>query len=136
MLSLPSDKMLPKLRELHGLMRDSLYQHVSQTAIEAMSIADRYEGGDRYGKVIVIEHPNGWRSLYAHLDQRSVQVGGVVAAGQPIGLSGASGEVTGPHLHFEVIDGAGRIDPASLIAGLDANAWPAALRKRDQPQRR
>lgn len=88
------------------------------------------------GEVIVIEHANGMRSTYAHLDRRAVQAGAAVAAGQQIGLSGASGKVTGPHLHLEVSNGARHIDPASLIAGLDANAWPAALRKRDQSQRR
>lgn len=97
---------------------------------------DVFARNPNLGEVVVIEHANGMLSTYAHLDQRSVQAGAKVAAGQQIGLSGASGKVTGPHLHLELSDGSRHIDPASLIAGLDANAFPAALRKRDQPARR
>jgi murein DD-endopeptidase MepM/ murein hydrolase activator NlpD len=76
---------------------------------------DRYEAGWRYGKVIVIEHGNGLRTLYAHLDTRTVGVGDSVRAGQEIALSGASGKVTGPHLHFEVQRGGAQIDPADML---------------------
>ncbi len=96
--------------------------------VDSTDVFDRAQ----LGKVIVIEHVNGMRSTYAHLDQRSLPAGAVVAAGQEIGLSGASGKVSGPHLHLEVTDGARHIDPASLIAGLDRNAFPSALRKRDK----
>ena len=91
---------------------------------------DLFEAGEKYGKVIVIEHANGMRSTYAHLDQRLVPAGTAVDAGQRIGLSGATGKVSGPHLHLEVSDATGRIDPASLIAGLEVRAYPSALRKR------
>lgn len=76
---------------------------------------DQYEGGAQYGKVIVIAHADGTRTLYAHLDRRLVQAGEQVAAGQHIGLSGATGKVTGPHLHFEVSRGGARIDPQALL---------------------
>jgi len=76
---------------------------------------DRYEGGPRYGKVIVIEHGNGLRTLYAHLDSLNVGVGDNVRAGQEIALSGATGKVTGPHLHFEVQRGGAQIDPADML---------------------
>ncbi|GGY97904.1 M56 family metallopeptidase [Pseudoduganella plicata] len=76
---------------------------------------DNYEAGWRYGKVIVIEHGNGLRTLYAHLDSRNVGVGDSVRAGQEIALSGASGKVTGPHLHFEVQRGGAQIDPADML---------------------
>ncbi|MES2152766.1 MAG: M56 family metallopeptidase [Pseudomonadota bacterium] len=91
---------------------------------------DLYEGGAKYGKVIVIEHAGGLRSLYAHLERRSVQVGARVGAGQAIGLSGATGRVTGPHLHLEAFQGEQRIDPQQLISGLDAFASATALRTR------
>ena len=91
---------------------------------------DRVDGMAQYGKVVAIEHANGLRSIYAHLDQRTLQSGAEVRAGQQIGLSGASGKVSGPHLHLEVSDGTRRIDPASLIPGLDQNATPSALQKR------
>jgi murein DD-endopeptidase MepM/ murein hydrolase activator NlpD len=94
---------------------------------------DRFERGANYGKVIVIEHANGLRSLYAHLDRRSVQIGERVGAGQVIGLSGATGKVTGAHLHLEVTANSQHIDPARLISGLDQNAFSSALRKRAAP---
>jgi murein DD-endopeptidase MepM/ murein hydrolase activator NlpD len=89
-----------------------------------------YDGQPKYGQVIVIDHGNGLRSMYAHLDRRSVRAGDKVAAGQAIGLSGASGRVSGPHLHLEVLRDGGHIDPAQLIANLDASAFPSALRAR------
>jgi murein DD-endopeptidase MepM/ murein hydrolase activator NlpD len=78
---------------------------------------DRYEGGARYGKVLVIEHAGGTRTLYAHLDQRLVQAGERVRAGQHIALSGATGKVTGPHLHFEVSQQGTHVDPQALLKG-------------------
>ncbi|WP_082615994.1 M23/M56 family metallopeptidase [Massilia sp. Root418] len=89
-----------------------------------------YDGQAKYGQVLVIDHGNGLRSMYAHLDRRSVRVGDAVAAGQQIGLSGATGRVTGPHLHLEVQRDGAHVDPARLIANLDASAFPSALRAR------
>ncbi len=76
---------------------------------------DTYAGGPRYGKVVVIEHAGGLRTLYAHLDERSVRAGDQVRAGQQIGLSGATGKVTGPHLHFEVQRGGAQVDPRDVL---------------------
>ena len=91
---------------------------------------DLYEGGAKYGKVIVIAHADQTRSVYAHLDQRAVLAGAAVSAGQKIGQSGATGKVTGPHLHLEVFQDGRRIDPARMIAGLDQRAFPKALAER------
>lgn len=78
---------------------------------------DQYEGGARYGKVVVIEHAGGTRTLYAHLDTRLVRPGERVRAGQQIALSGATGKVTGPHLHFEVSRRGAAVDPQTLLKG-------------------
>lgn len=59
-----------------------------------------WNGG--YGNYIVIKHPNGVQTLYAHLDSILVNQGQSVTKGQNIGRSGNSGQSTGPHLHFEV----------------------------------
>lgn len=59
-----------------------------------------YNGG--YGNYIVVSHPNGTQTLYAHLSQNLVSVGASVTQGQVIGYSGNTGRSTGPHLHFEV----------------------------------
>lgn len=55
-----------------------------------------------YGYYIVIAHPNGIETWYAHLNSMEVKVGDVVAPQQRIGVSGNSGWSTGPHLHFEI----------------------------------
>lgn len=88
---------------------------------------NRYEGDKKYGEVVVIEHMNGFRSLYAHLNSRDVKVGDEVAAGQSIGESGKTGHSTGPHLHLEAFYNGTRTDPKNLLAGLDETALPSAL---------
>lgn len=59
-----------------------------------------WNGG--YGNYIVIKHDNGTQTLYAHLSANNVSVGDTVAQGDVIGAMGASGKVTGTHLHFEI----------------------------------
>lgn len=90
---------------------------------------NHYRGDRKYGNVVVIEHASGLRSLYAHLNQRDVSVGDVVASGERIGLSGNTGNATGPHLHLEAWREQTRIDPkALLLANLNENALPSAMR--------
>lgn len=55
-----------------------------------------------YGKVVVIGHPRGFRTLYAHLSSIRVRLGQRVRAGRWIGNAGCTGRCTGTHLHFEV----------------------------------
>jgi murein DD-endopeptidase MepM/ murein hydrolase activator NlpD len=69
------------------------------TVIVAMG-SGAYDGG--YGNYIVIAHPNGTQTLYAHLSKVNVTLGEEVLQGQPIALSGNTGDTTGPHLHFEI----------------------------------
>ncbi|MFE7978278.1 peptidoglycan DD-metalloendopeptidase family protein [Streptomyces shenzhenensis] len=58
--------------------------------------------GGAYGNQVVVKLADGHYAQYAHLSQLSVSAGQTVAAGQQVGLSGATGNVTGPHLHFEI----------------------------------
>ncbi|MFE3167584.1 peptidoglycan DD-metalloendopeptidase family protein [Streptomyces sp. NPDC059224] len=58
--------------------------------------------GGAYGNQVVIRLADGYYAQYGHLSALSVSVGQTVTAGQQIGLSGATGNVTGPHLHFEI----------------------------------
>ncbi|MFG2716136.1 peptidoglycan DD-metalloendopeptidase family protein [Streptomyces goshikiensis] len=55
-----------------------------------------------YGNAVVIRHDDGFYSLYAHLSRASVTVGQKTTGGQEIGLSGSTGNSTGPHVHFEI----------------------------------
>lgn len=65
-----------------------------------ISRSSGWNGG--YGNYIVLSHYNGTQTLYGHLSKTYVSDGDTVVQGQVIGLSGTTGESTGPHLHFEV----------------------------------
>ncbi|MFF4832494.1 M23 family metallopeptidase [Streptomyces sp. NPDC001315] len=58
--------------------------------------------GDAFGNQVVIRHRDEYFTQYAHLSRIDVRPGQKLAAGQRVGVSGATGNVTGPHLHFEV----------------------------------
>jgi murein DD-endopeptidase MepM/ murein hydrolase activator NlpD len=73
-----------------------------------------YERG--YGNTVVIQHPEGFQTRYAHLGASSVKAGDVVADEQLLGVVGSTGHSTGPHLHFEVIRYGERIDPRLAMA--------------------
>ncbi len=64
-----------------------------------------------YGYYVVISHGNGYSTLYAHLSKISVKVGQNVTQGSVIAYSGSSGNVTGPHLHFEIRKNGTTINP-------------------------
>lgn len=65
-----------------------------------------------YGHYVVIRHPNGLETLYAHLTSKLVAENEVVRAGDPVGLGGNTGRSTGPHLHFETRLIGKALDPA------------------------
>lgn len=68
-----------------------------------------------YGNNVVINHGDGYVTLYAHCSELLVSPGETVTQGQVIARVGATGNVTGPHLHFEVYYNGVRQDPASYI---------------------
>ncbi|WP_344262432.1 M23 family metallopeptidase [Streptomyces sodiiphilus] len=79
-------------------------------------------GGDgpAYGNAVVIEHPDGTYSQYAHLDQVKVSPGESVKTGDRIALSGNTGNSSGPHLHFEIRtapDFGTSVDPMAHLRG-------------------
>jgi murein DD-endopeptidase MepM/ murein hydrolase activator NlpD len=70
-----------------------------------------------YGAAILIRHPDGTACLYAHRPQKELNVGDQVKRGQIIGHVGATGNVTGPHLHFETWEkGNVKVDPRKFMA--------------------
>ncbi len=68
-----------------------------------------------YGYHVVIDHGNGYKTLYAHASKLYVNVGDVVETGETIALVGSTGQSTGSHLHFEVIINGNRVDPLGYI---------------------
>ncbi|HEX9798264.1 MAG TPA: peptidoglycan DD-metalloendopeptidase family protein [Anaerolineales bacterium] len=70
-----------------------------------------------YGYMAVIDHGDGWQTLYAHMDQVSVGCGQSVYQGGVIGSVGSSGNSTGPHLHFELeSDSFGKVNPYDFVS--------------------
>lgn len=75
-----------------------------------------WNGG--YGNCVMIDHGNGYKTLYAHMSSIAVSNGAAVGKGQVIGYVGSTGVSTGPHLHFEVWASGSRIDPEAFFSGL------------------
>jgi murein DD-endopeptidase MepM/ murein hydrolase activator NlpD len=64
-----------------------------------------------YGFMVVIDHGNGWQSLYAHLSDIAVGCSAFVYQGTVIGYMGSTGRSSGSHLHFELMNDAGKVNP-------------------------
>jgi peptidoglycan hydrolase-like protein with peptidoglycan-binding domain len=75
----------------------------------------RYGG---WGNFVAVNHGGGIRTFYAHLSRVSVRVGQLVGEGSQLGLVGATGDATGPHLHFEVRVRSAAVDPLTALPGL------------------
>jgi len=80
-------------------------------AAEGVVVAAGPVGG--YGNQIRVRHPDGTETTYSHLSRIGVKPGDPVQAGAPIGASGATGNVSGPNLHFEVIENGRPVNPTS-----------------------
>ena len=76
-----------------------------------------FRGHAVYGGLVVLEHENGWRTLYAHLSETRVHTGWAIRAGEVIGRVGSTGRSRGAHLHFEVLDASGQqLNPLLYVA--------------------
>ena len=79
-----------------------------------------WNGG--YGNCVMIDHGNGYVTLYGHMSSIAVSQGQAVSQGETIGYVGSTGKSTGPHLHFEVLKNGTRIDPEQFYSGLTISA--------------
>lgn len=87
----------------------TVYASCAGTVIQAS-----YNGG--YGNNVVISHPDGRLTRYAHNSKLLVHVGQHVEQGEPIALSGSTGRSTGPHVHFEIYIGGAAVNPLKYIS--------------------
>lgn len=76
---------------------------------------------DRYysGQTVIIDHGEGLYTCYFHFSQLDVKTGDAVVRGQTIGLSGATGRITGPHLHFAIMVHGVQTDPVDLLTQIN-----------------
>lgn len=93
-------------------------------AIAAGQVVVAADNAGSYGTHVIIKHADGKYSLYAHFSSRAVSVGDTVTAGEVIGAVGATGNVTGPHLHFEIRtspDFGSDVDPIAYLTAHGVN---------------
>ncbi|MBM4402604.1 MAG: peptidoglycan DD-metalloendopeptidase family protein [Candidatus Cloacimonetes bacterium] len=94
---------------------------IANSAAPAILAADSgtvaYAGCDRYGYGchVVVDHGNGYQSLYAHLSSFAVSAGQAVSQGQTLGTMGCTGRCSGTHLHFEIRSGGGLLNPLNFL---------------------
>lgn len=99
----------PNHTEFHpGLDIRSNFQYVRASKYGQVTYSG-WLGG--YGKTVVIAHPGGWKTVYAHLSRVIVRTGQYVKQGQFVGASGNTGRSTGAHLHFEILKSGRSINP-------------------------
>lgn len=87
------------------------------TPVVAAAAGQVIDVGDYFfsGQTVVVDHRGGFLTLYAHLSAVEAAAGDTLAAGTQLGKVGATGRVTGPHLHFSVYLNAVAVDPALFL---------------------
>jgi murein DD-endopeptidase MepM/ murein hydrolase activator NlpD len=90
-------------------------------------IVTHAEYSGHYGRLVILDHGNGFQTYYAHLSRFNVVAGQGIRRGETVGLSGATGRVTSPHLHYEVRRGGTAINPYQYLhTPVVAQAQPKA----------
>lgn len=105
--------------EFHqGIDLEADYGDMVRAAAKGVVTFAGWDGG--YGNKIDIDHGNGLHTWYCHLSKIGVHEGQRVVKGGPIGEVGSTGEATGPHLHYQIMQNGNPIDPAPFLTGSGA----------------
>ena len=94
--------------DFKGSYKDTVYT-------PANGIVKKANWNAGYGRCVVIQHTDGYETLYAHLSRIFVAVGDSVHIKDPIGKIGSSGRSTGSHLHYEIIRNGKKLDPCGFL---------------------
>jgi murein DD-endopeptidase MepM/ murein hydrolase activator NlpD len=103
----------------HGGMDIGIPEGTSVKAVKDGTVIHTGYNPDGFGNNVIIQHDDGYQTVYGHLSSKSMQKGDKVTAGQLVGLSSNTGFSSGPHLHFQVqksINGK-TYDPAAYLSG-------------------
>ena len=102
---------------LKGFHSGTDFRAPTGTKLNAVNDGVVVVASERYysGNAVILDHGEGIYSSYSHLSKINVKKGQHIKQGQSLGLSGATGRVTGPHLHFSIIIDSKKIDPLDFI---------------------
>lgn len=85
-------------------------------ASDSGTVVQAGDNGDGYGNYVIIDHGNGFKTLYGHCSSLAVSYGQHVSKGETIGYVGSTGNSTGPHLHFEIIYNSNKLNPLQFVS--------------------
>ena len=100
---------------LHGGVDLAVSEGTPVYAADNGKVIVAEDSGNGYGNYVILDHQNGFKTLYGHNSQLLVSVGDVVSKGDKIAFSGNTGNSTGPHLHFEVQVNDEKVDPTQYL---------------------
>ena len=102
--------------EMHGGIDFAAPLNSPVQAVLPGKVASIEKSPDGFGNRVLVEHPNGSTSYYAHLNDVNVKQGDELTQGQALGTVGSTGKSTGPHVEFGILDKSGKpIDPSLLF---------------------